>query len=158
MARYLLGTNAFVTLVRQRPADPVKRWVDRLRFHDDELLVSAVSVGEMQGSVNALPSGFVTRAIWQRNLDDVVHVFASRGCLLDFTLECASRWAELAPLPLRWTNPDSGADEALPTVRRQVAAHCLADSLTLVEETQSYHEVLAAHGLAVFHPHPPGPP
>lgn len=155
MARYLLGTSAFVAVVRQKPADPVKRWVDALHLHDDELFLSAVSVGELQWGVNALPANAVARSTWQRNLDDIVHVFLSRGCLLGFTLEGARRWAELMPLRLGWINPDDGADGELPTVRRQVVAQCLADALTLVEEAQPYHAALVTHGLAVVDPRTP---
>ena len=155
MTRYLLGTSAFVAVVRQKPADPVKRWVDALRLHDDELLLSAVSVGELQWGVNALPASAVARATWQRNLDDIVHAFVSRGCLLGFTLDGARRWAELMPLALGWVNPDDGVDGELPTVRRQVAAQCLADALTLVEEAQPYHAALVPHGLAVVDPRTP---
>ena len=155
MARYLLGTGAFVAIVRRNPVDPVRRWIDRLRYHDDELLLSAVSVGEVQGAVNALPASAVARATWQRNLDAAVHTFDARRCLLDFTLDGARRWAELVPLALPWIDPDSGARGELPMVRRQIVAHGLAEALTLVEEAQPYHVALLPHGLAVVDPHAP---
>lgn len=153
MSDYLLSTRAFVALVRRHGDDPVLRWARTLELHRDALLLSAVSVGQVQEAIAALPARAAARPTWQKNFDAALREIERRGRVLDFTARCALRWAELEPLALQHHHETSGERVELPTPARQVVAQCLARELPLVETAQPYHRVLARRqGLLVVDP------
>jgi hypothetical protein len=151
MAAYLLGTRAFVDLMR-RVKNPVKDWADGLNTTSEQLYVSVISIGQVRAEIEALPAADPRKALWQRHFQSAVQRF--QQYTHDVDLPIANRWASLLPLALERIDAKTGARESVGADSRLVLATAMARDLILVDKTGPCHLVLMSQGLQLFDPYP----
>ena len=116
---YLVDTNVFSELARTRPNDAVISW---LRQNEDDLYVSAITIGELRRGIERLPDGprKAGLAAWLNALCD-----SMKGRVLAFNTSTAHVWGQLKA---RWDQ----AGISVPSLDSQIAATAQRHGLTLV--------------------------
>jgi len=116
---YLVDTNIFSELAKVRPHRQVVAW---LRAHEQELYVSAITIGELRRGIERLPSGKKKSALqfWLSNLCRRMD-----GRILNFNASTAHVWGQLLA---GWEK--NGI--TLPSLDSQIAAIAHRHGLTMV--------------------------
>lgn len=116
----MLDTNVVSELARPRPAPEVVDWVDAQDSAD--LVITAVTAGEIRAGVALLPTGRRQRQIAERMEALITDTFA--GYVLAFDVESTEYYANVVALRTRAGRPISGFDA-------QIAAVCTQHRATL---------------------------
>ena len=119
--RYLLDTCVLSELTKPAPDPQVTAWV--AAQEEDDLGVSALTLGELQHGVSRLPAGARRRRLQAWVDDDLRRRFADRCLPVDDGVACA--WGELSARAEDEGHPVSVIDGL-------VAATALTHDLTLV--------------------------
>lgn len=150
MAAYLLGTRAFVDLMRRMPG-PVKDWADGLDTSTEYLYVSVISIGQVRAEIEAKPASDANKALWQAHFQDAIRRFRQHTVEVDLAI--ANRWAALLPLDLGRLDAKAGV-VSVAADSRLVLATAMARNYTLVDKTDLCHAMLFPQGLQFFDPYP----
>lgn len=138
MAGFLLDTNVVSELVRPGPARPVLDWVGGQA--PDQLMLSAISIGELTRGIARLAPGR-RRRILQRWIDvDLEREFAGR--ILPFDHATAVVWGQLM-------GDGDRAGRPRPAIDAQLAATALRHRLAVVTRNTADFEGL---GITVIDP------
>lgn len=86
---YLVDTNVFSELARSNADAKVVKW---LRDHEQELYVSAITIGELRRGIERLPAG-KKRTNLQAWLNDLCRVMEGR--ILSFNASTAHVWGQV---------------------------------------------------------------
>ncbi|MBX9928718.1 MAG: type II toxin-antitoxin system VapC family toxin [Gemmatimonadaceae bacterium] len=136
--RYLLDTNILSELVKPRPNQRVSDWVEAQAPLD--LLVSVLSLGEVQRGIARLPDGPRRRTLIRWAGVDLPSQFAGR--LLDVDLATSLAWGTMGARAAEEGRP-------LPTVDGLLLATAEAHGLTLVTRNTAD---CAHRGVPVYDP------
>lgn len=115
---FLIDANVLSEAVRKRPAPGVLDW---LAAHDSALLISTITLGEIEKGVVRLSAGPRRRQLGKW-LADLKRTMAGR--ILVFGEAEASEWA-------RYVEEQRGKGRLLPTIDSMIAATALVHRLTV---------------------------
>jgi predicted nucleic acid-binding protein len=90
VTRYLLDTNVISELRKSRPQGAVLAWIESLR--PEQILVSAVTVGEIEAGVGLTRSQNATKA---REIEDWLTYVETVFAFLPMDPACFREWARL---------------------------------------------------------------
>lgn len=116
---YLVDTNIFSELAKSKPDARVVAW---LRHHEQELYVSAITIGELRRGIEGLPSGKRKTGLrsWLASL-----CRRMEGRILSFNTSTAHVWGQIVA--------DWGKNGvAVPSLDSQIAATAHRHGLTVV--------------------------
>jgi predicted nucleic acid-binding protein len=133
---YLLDTNVVSNGIKPQPDESLARWISD-QF-DNELFLSAISVGEIKRGILELPSGRKRTALeqWYSGSKGPRRMFGSR--IVAFDERAAEAWAELIADGRRKGRPRSPID-------MMIAATAVANGLTVVTLNERDFEGIVAH-------------
>jgi len=134
--KWLLDTNVICEPGRRRPNTKVVAWLDSLNEH--ECALSAITLGEIEKGIHALPGGPARRA-HEKALAVLRHRFTGR--ILSVDEPVAAKWGELMGEAERVGRP-------LPAVDNLLGATAVVYGLTLV--TRNTADI--SPGVRVFNP------
>lgn len=90
---YLLSVDALLAILAANPSDPVVRWKETVA--DGEVFLSAVTIGEVEAAVQALPpSESDKRRRYEQRLDGIIPV-AFQGRILPVDVQIARTWGRI---------------------------------------------------------------
>jgi predicted nucleic acid-binding protein len=116
----VLDTNVVSELARPRPAAEVIDWVDAQ--DSANLVITAVTAGEIRAGVALLPTGRRRRQIAERMEALITETFA--GYVVAFDVDSTESYARVVAMRTRAGRPISGFDA-------QIAAVCAQHGATL---------------------------
>ena len=90
MTKYLLDTNVISELRKPKPHGGVIAWIGRLR--DDQLYISAVTIGELQRGVERTRSQDAAKA---REIELWIDAVGNSSNVLPMDASCFREWARL---------------------------------------------------------------
>lgn len=135
----LLDTNVLSELMRPDPNEGVVRWIDEQP--DDEVWVSAVTVGEIQLGVALLPQGR-RKQLLTKIADQMLKEEFSEKCL-PFDFEAAGEYAKIVASRNHQGRPVTVEDA-------QIAA--IAITADIVLATRNTKDFLGIAGLKLINP------
>ena len=135
----LLDTNVLSELMRPDPNEGVVRWIDEQP--DDEVWVSAVTVGEIQLGVALLPQGR-RKQLLTKIADQMLKEEFSEKCL-PFDFEAAGEYAKIVASRNHQGRPVTVEDA-------QIAA--IAITADIVLATRNTKDFLGIEGLKLINP------
>jgi predicted nucleic acid-binding protein len=136
--KYLLDTPLLAELLRSRSDEWVSRWVDA--FNEDELCLSALTIGEITKSIESEPDATRKSRLYTWLNDELLVRFHGRVIPLD--LEVIKEWG-------RVTAETETADKPLSAMDGLVAATVRARGLVLITYNR---EIFAGAGIEVSDP------
>jgi predicted nucleic acid-binding protein len=116
----VLDTNVVSEIARPHPCQAVLDWVDAQ--DSDELVITAITAGEIRAGVAILPPGRRKREIGKRMESLLSETFA--GYVMAFDVESSAHYAQVLAARAKMGRPISGLDA-------QIAAVCLQHEATL---------------------------
>ena len=135
----LLDTNVLSELMRPNPNDGVVEWLDALP--DDDVWISAVTVGEIQLGLALLPEGR-RKQILTGLAEEMLSEEFSEKCL-PFDYQAAGEYAKIVASRSRQGRPITVEDA-------QIAAIALTADLALA--TQNTKDFIGIEGLKLINP------
>ena len=117
--RYLVDTNVYCEPLKSKPEAKVVAW---LREHENELYVSAITIGEIRRGIERLPEGKrkAQLQVWLQSLCDCM-----KGRVLSYNTGVAHVWGQLKA---EWDE----AGLSVPSLDSLIAATAHRHSLTIV--------------------------
>ena len=89
MTRYLLDTNIISEVRKPRPHAGVVAWIEALR--EDQLYISAVTIGELQRGIERIRSQDKPKALaiesWLEKLEETHHILAMNAACFSSLLK-----------------------------------------------------------------------
>jgi predicted nucleic acid-binding protein len=139
---YLLGTQEFTDLASRDTACPIFAWLQEVKPSQTDLFISAISVGILHSSVEALQQQ--DRENWRRLLAQAKRSFDNAGGIIDVDMGIVETWAgSLRGLDLIEEDPATGGKVQLGEDARLVVATAIRRGYTLVTRRVPYLDDIA---------------
>jgi predicted nucleic acid-binding protein len=124
---YLVDTNVFCEPVKPRPESRVVSWLGE---QEDQIYVSAITIGEIRRGIERLPEGKrkTQLRVWLQSVSTCM-----KGRVLSFNTSTAHTWGQLKA---KWDK----AGITVPSLDSQIAATALRHSLIVVTRNTSDFE------------------
>jgi predicted nucleic acid-binding protein len=139
---YLLGTQEFADLASRDPVRPIVSWLKQVQPSRNDLFISAISVGILHNSVEAMQQQ--ERENWRRQLTQAKRTFAGAGGIIDVSMDIVETWASsLRGLDLIEEDPTTGDKVQLGEDQRLVVATAIRRGYTMVTRRVPYLDEIA---------------
>jgi predicted nucleic acid-binding protein len=149
---YLLGSQEVADLISRDPARPIVGWLSEMRLGQNDLFVSAISLGQVAHMVDNLEQP--DRDQWRRLLARGRRSFETLGSILPIDMSVVDAWASslrgLALIdddPMSWVRFPLGEDDRL------IIATAIARGYSLVtRRTPALDEIARRTTLTIIEP------